>query len=839
MFEVEKVSIPQDNCKSCGRCIDKKLKFIGNGNKNILIIGDYPTKRENDTILGNNEYIKFLKNALFDIGIDFNEDCYYTTTVNCAGDSPSSKEQSFCRPRLLSLIDKLKPQSIILLGEMPFDNIIYPRLTGRITGQTFEGFIGEVIPDQEHKTSICPVWHPSYLLSTKDYEDGSTSKPLYERDPSIFKMWKKHLKNACDIQPFYQTNYLNEQICIVSITEAIELLNKACTWEYASFDYETTGIKPYRKGHKIVAMSLSDGLFGYSFPFFNDDGFKSAVKAFLQSPCKKIAHNLQFEALWTKVLLGYWPENWYWDTMLGQHCLQNQKPTNLKYLVYCKFGDIGYDDSIDKYLKASKEEKEKYGDNAFNNIEEANIDDLLKYNALDSFYTYKLFEMQRGQLSEFQRKGFDFFIDTSITFAKMSERGFHIDVNKLQEVKNKLITDSKIAYDKVMNSEEVKKWDGDAFNFNSSTQLGHLLFDILKVKPLNKTTKGKPSVDKDALPKYKLPFIKDILEYRRINKILGTYIAQYEREIVNGKVNPWFSLSGVDTFRTGCRNVNIQNVIKRDKEAMNLIRSYIIPTKGNSLIEDDFSGLEISIATCHHKDPTMLKYILDPTKDMHTEFACDIFLLDAKEVTKEIRQATKGDGTFSLQYGSYYVLMAKNLWEDAEELDLITHLYNKGIKTYKDFEYHIQKAEERFWKEKFPVYNKWRTDIYNSYKERGYVDQYTGFRCYGPMKRNNTFNTPVQGDAAHVLLFLMNELDKFLEKRHMKSLIIGEIHDSIILDANPDEEEIIDFFIWNFITNKLPKLWPWINVPLTMEKSRSALDGSWANMKDCGKIKGD
>jgi len=82
LFEVKKELVSQDNCSSCDRCKDKKLKFIGNGNKDILIIGDYPTEEESNTVLGNNKYIRFLKSNLFSIGIDFNEYCFFTTTEN-------------------------------------------------------------------------------------------------------------------------------------------------------------------------------------------------------------------------------------------------------------------------------------------------------------------------------------------------------------------------------------------------------------------------------------------------------------------------------------------------------------------------------------------------------------------------------------------------------------------------------------------------------------------------------------------------------------------------------------------------------------------------------------
>lgn len=829
-----------DTCSLCKRFSDSvtKFKFSGNGNKNILIISSYPTEQENKSVLGNNDSIRFLRSTLREIGIELFDDCYYTTVVNCAGKHPTTKEQTYCRPRLLSLINTLKPTSIILLGDMAFNAIIYPKLTGRILGQSFKDFIGECVPDQEYKTYLCPVWEPTHLLERKKYEDGNESKPLYERDPSIMKMWKDHLKTACSVSTFYESNYNSEQMCIYDESEALQILNKACFWEYAAFDYETTGIKPHRYGHKIVCMSISNGLFGYSFPMFESVVFKDTVRKFLVSDCKKIAHNLQFESLWSYVLLGVWPANWYWDTMLGQHCLHNQKPTNLKYCVYCNFGDIGYDDSIDKYIKADAEEESTYGNNAFNTIEKADKNELLKYNALDSFYTYKLYEAQKAQLSEFQMQGFSFFVESAITLAKAQSNGFTMDMDVFAKSKKYVMNKIQTAQEEIMKSEEVKLWDEDTpFNYNSTTQLAHLLFDIMKVKSLSYTANKKPSLDKNILPKYNIPIVEKILEYRKWSKVYGTYMAQYEREQVNGKVYPSFNLGTVSTMRSSASNPNVQNDVKRNKEIMKLLRGFVVPSKGNKLIEWDYKSLEVATSACHNKDKNLLNYVTDLQNDMHKDSAVEIFLLPEDKITKEMRYIAKNRYVFAEFYGDYYGKIAKNLWEDVETLKLKDHFVEKGITTYKQFENHIESCEKIMWEKRFPTYKEWRENEYKTYKRQGYLDQLTGFRIYGPMSRNNTFNSCNQGDAYHVLQWVMNQVAKKVEKNCPRSKIIGEIHDAMVGDIHPEDEEKVDYWVWLYGTIKVKEHWPWIIVPLVLEKESSEIDGNWAKMISCGYLK--
>jgi len=566
--------------------------------------------------------------------------------------------------------------------------------------------------------------------------------------------------------------------------------------------------------------------------------FRAAWKELMLSTVKKVAQNFVFEAMWTKHFEGYWPQNWYWDTMLGMHCLNSKKPTGLKFMVYSEYGHAGYDDEVDAFLKPVKAERDAYGTNAINQIHRAPMDKLLLYDALDALYTAKLYKLQEMRLSIFQRQGFDFFMESGQTLIEATTAGFNIDANMFSSVSvelDKMLADKETA---ILHQPVLQNWTGGKFNHQSGPQVAKLLYDVIGIKPTVFTEAGKPSVDEETLSTMDVPIVKDILAYRKVAKMKKTYISQYAVEAVDNKIHPFFTLHNVETFRTASNSPNVQNQPKRDKEAKRLLRSFVRPSKGNRIVEFDYKSLEVIVNCCYSKDPTLTKYVTDPTTDMHKDSAADCFLLSPAEVTKPIRNDVKGQFVFAEFYGSYYAQVAKDLWETAHTHNLIDHLASKGIKCYRDFERHIQEAERILWEDRFPVHNEWREGQWKFYQKHGYVRLLDGFKVYGPMRRNNTFNTPVQGSGSHILLYTMNQMRRKMRKLE-RSAMIGEIHDSCIMDAHPSEQGLLDYWYWYYGTQKVREDWDWITVPLTVEKEHSEIDGSWANMLECGALKGD
>jgi DNA polymerase I-like protein with 3'-5' exonuclease and polymerase domains len=140
-------------------------------------------------------------------------------------------------------------------------------------------------------------------------------------------------------------------------------------------------------------------------------------------------------------------------------------------------------------------------------------------------------------------------------------------------------------------------------------------------------------------------------------------------------------------------------------------------------------------------------------------------------------------------------------------------------------------VEKNFWNVRFPVYNKWKKRWWEKYLEKGYLDMLTGFRCSSPMSRNDAINYPVQGAAFHCLLWCMIELQKWLRKNNMRTLIVGQIHDSLVLDFYRKETKRVLEKAKQIMTELLPKYWDWICVPLEVEAELSPVGGSWHEKK--------
>jgi hypothetical protein len=271
-------------------------------------------------------------------------------------------------------------------------------------------------------------------------------------------------------------------------------------------------------------------------------------------------------------------------------------------------------------------------------------------------------------------------------------------------------------------------------------------------------------------------------------------------------------------------------------------RSFIPRGKRRRIVELDFKVLEVRVGYCYHRDPMMRRYLLDSKNhDMHRDAACDCFILEPEQVSKEIRYSGKSDFVFPQFYGSYYIDCAKALWAYMLKHNLTTtdgisvkkNLRQHGIKELGacdprqkpkrgTLEHRIAEVEKMFWQDRFKVYDRWKKDWYAQYMERGWFRMKTGFVVEGHYKRNQVINSPVQGAAFHCLLWSLIELQKWLNKKKMKTLIIGEIHDSMLLDS-PEEEvdEVIEKAV-EIMTELLRRAWDWLIIPLEVEVETSS-----------------
>jgi DNA polymerase-1 len=436
-----------------------------------------------------------------------------------------------------------------------------------------------------------------------------------------------------------------------------------------------------------------------------------------------------------------------------------------------------------------------------------------------------------------------------LALAEVEANGMRIDENYLdmvlEDTRLKIIELSEqIKTDKV--AKVWRKRFGARTNLDSGDQLGKVLFDSLDYECKERTEKGKPKTDIASLESLDIPFVKKYLKIKKLKKAHATYLTGIKRECRNGFIHPVFNLHIAQTFRSSSDSPNFQNMPIRDPMMAKLIRSCFIPRKGGRIVETDYSGIEVHAAAWYHKDPVMLEYILDDTKDMHRDMGAQCYKLAPKQVTKLVRYCGKNKFVFPQFYGDWYLSCAPALWSSIDQLGLETkdgmplkqHLMNKGIDRLGSlnpkvdpiqgtFVHHIKKVQEHFWGVRFKDYTAWKDSWYEAYKKTGSFQTLTGFEISGWMKRNEVINYPVQGVAFHCLLWSLIQLQKALKKNKMKTKIVGQIHDSIVADV-PDAEFKDYLALSNEVmTKKITKHWPWIITPLEVEAEASPVNGSW------------
>jgi DNA polymerase-1 len=393
---------------------------------------------------------------------------------------------------------------------------------------------------------------------------------------------------------------------------------------------------------------------------------------------------------------------------------------------------------------------------------------------------------------------------------------------------------------------------GRRYNPGSDDQLRKILYEKKGLKPPKETESGLGSVDEDALALLGIEELGGLVKLRKLTKLRDTYLSSFLREARNGELHPFYHLHLVHSYRSSSSDPNFQNVPEHDEEAKRICQRGIYPRKGRKFKKADFSSLEVNIAACYHKDPSMLKYLRDPGSDMHGDSARDLFILSAmnRKVPEDawLRFGAKNTFVFAEFYGSYFAECAKDLarhigmptegkWPAgmgsklADGRFISDHLRAHGITSYALWEDKVKEAERVLWEDRFPVYAQWRKDWYKQYESRGYFDLLTGFRCSGYYSRNQSVNLPVQGAAFHCLLWSFNRVDQIAREERWDSKLCAEVHDDMWLDVHPDEEAHVDATLNRVVSEELPKAWPWIIAPMRAEIKTGPIDGSMYEMK--------
>lgn len=453
------------------------------------------------------------------------------------------------------------------------------------------------------------------------------------------------------------------------------------------------------------------------------------------------------------------------------------------------------------------------------------------------------------------------FLNTQAAFADCEANGIKLDTDYLDGV----IEDTKkrlaAIEDELWASREGRIWrdiHGDNAALTKRRQLADVLFNkktypqSLGLQCLSYTKTGIPEISNATLEK--IPEIQEFaqkyLRWCSLVKMLQTNLLGIRKALdYQGYLHPQFSLFTVVSYRTssagGGSGINFQNLPKRKEELAHIVRRCFVPrAPDRHIVEMDYSGAEVRATASITSDPTLIGSVTEGI-DFHKQTAAAAYKLPYDEVTKELRQSVKGPFTFAAFYGSYWASIAKNLWEqilydDLKTKDgtpLLEHLKKEGIRELGNennpmpgtYFWHIRKTEQWFWNEQFRVYAEWKNDNWAEYKEKGYMDLPTGFRCAGIFSRNNANNYIQQGSSAHCLLWSLDHIAEIIREQGYDACICGQIHDSIVMDVHHDCLDDVIRMAANVMTEQLEKEMYWVQVPMEVEPDVAPMGESWLN----------
>ena len=329
----------------------------------------------------------------------------------------------------------------------------------------------------------------------------------------------------------------------------------------------------------------------------------------------------------------------------------------------------------------------------------------------------------------------------------------------------------------------IKEMTGEpTLNVNSPKQLGEVLFEKMKIGKGKKTKTGY-STSQDVLSELEdaNPVISLILKYRSIQKLLSTYVEGFKPLInkTTGIINTSFNQTVTATGRLSSKEPNLQNIPVRDELGRNLRKFFVPREVGGVLITADYSQIELRLLADFSNTQSLIDAFKEE-KDIHTATASKVFKVDENMVTADMRRKAKAVN-FGVIYGISEYGLAKNVGCSPKEAkDFIDTYFKEYPEVKKYMENNVEKARKTGYAQTLLSRKRYIREI-NSPN--------FGLRSFG---ERAAMNMPLQGSAADVIKLAMLKVFARLKKENLKSKLILQIHDELIIDAVQEEKEKVE-----------------------------------------------
>ena len=408
-------------------------------------------------------------------------------------------------------------------------------------------------------------------------------------------------------------------------------------------------------------------------------------------------------------------------------------------------------------------------------------------------YLFKLYEVLNKKIKEAEMEKLLFEVELPLekVLSSMESLGFNINKDKLFELREKFQKEIKET------QEEIYSLAQEEFNINSPKQLGVILFDKLDL-PVIKRTKTGYSTNADVLEKLKdkHPIINKVTFFRQLSKLYSTYIEGLLAVIdQDGFIHSNFNQTVTTTGRLSSTEPNLQNIPIKYEMGREIRKVFIPRNEGDVILSADYSQIELRVLADIADDKNMIDAFKHHS-DIHTKTASEVFKVPIDEVTSTMRSSAK-----AVNFGIVYGISDFSLAEDLK-------ITKKEAKEYMEI-----------YLERYPNIKKYLHEILEEAKEKGYVKTIMNRRRFIPeINASNkivkafgerlAMNAPIQGSAADIIKIAMVKVYEELKNRNLKSKIILQVHDELILNVPKEElEEVKDLVkekMENVIDLKVP-----------------------------------
>jgi len=693
---------------------------------------------------------KTLRESLRSIGLDLDRDFVSTNIVQCRPPGnkwPGEDVRRRCEHRLSKQIEEFKPSLIFAFGEHAIRGVLDPPFDVASTRLR-----GRLIPSRKYNCWVSCQLHPSYVMRTGRDEVKEAFTEDLRRAAVAAQGGLPDFPNI-DLKDPHPSPMLN------SWKRALEW-----TWE-AAIDFETTCLSPWDKGAELLCASFATEDEEYCIDCSDPDFTEPFREWLMNRGTTKIVHRLTFEQKWAYTHLNAPLRGRLEDTKMIAHVLdERRQTTGLAFQAFCLSGQA---------WKGMVDVK---------NMKSADTATMYEYCMRDARATFELYRHQRSVLGRDENKGLRLataFSNRALpVLGRMQQRGLRVDMEEAERQQERLRLEQWASMCSLLRIPAVREWEmrtGQRFKPGSSDHVATMLEDAkVDMREMARTATGKLSVSAAELDKLReqvkgtevAPVFDLISQHRKNDKVLGTYLKPIL--LSGGRLHPAFGLHTTETYRSSSDNPNMQNFPKRDDKAA-VVRLCIVPSicaPDGEWLEGDIAGAELRVIAMLSKDRRLHRQIEDGV-DVHRYWASVVYGIDEADVTKEQRFGAKQFFVFALFYGSWHESAARSLKLPIPQ---------------------VKKAEARLWRDYKDV-KAWQLGLIMDYKMTGYVEMPFGYRRHAPLDKRKIINTPVQGTSFHLLLEGLVEADRLLAEAGLKSKIVAEIHDSVLIDGLRSERE--------------------------------------------------